>query len=152
MVIITLHDSKILLSLHYFLTPQFENFTNLLIGILGVSNPTFFLRFLRKYVTILVNISNISNNTVLQCYLLRIFVSIRRLFQLILCIGISTPPHLKNMTFSFANYPLKSSNYPSAPFWTGFSVNSHNINNFLSLTASHLLNSLLKFPSLNCYS
>ena len=149
MVIITLHDSKILLSLHYFLTPQFENFTNLLIGILGVSNPTFFLRFLRKYVTILVNISN---NTVLQCYLLRIFVSIRRLFQLILCIGISTPPHLKNMTFSFANYPLKSSNYPSAPFWTGFSVNVHNINNFLSLTASHLLNSLLKFPSLNCYS
>ena len=75
MVIITLHDSKILLSLHYFLTPQFENFTNLLIGILGVSNPTFFLRFLRKYVTILVSISNISNNTVTMLFALDICVN-----------------------------------------------------------------------------
>ena len=38
-------NSKILLSLHYFLTPQFQTFTNLLIGIFGVSNPTFFLDF-----------------------------------------------------------------------------------------------------------
>ena len=50
-VIITLYNSKIMLSLHYFLTPQFQTFTNLLIGIFGVSNPTyyyyyFFLRFL----------------------------------------------------------------------------------------------------------
>ena len=51
MVIITLYNSKILLSLHYFLTPQFQTFTNLLIGIFGVSNPTFFFfRFLRNYV------------------------------------------------------------------------------------------------------
>ena len=45
MVIITLYNSKILLSLHYFLTPQFQTFTNLLIGIFGVSNPTFFFFF-----------------------------------------------------------------------------------------------------------
>ena len=37
----------------------------------------FFWRFLRNYVSIVVNI--ISNNTVLQCYLLCIFVSIWRL-------------------------------------------------------------------------
>ena len=104
MVIITLHNSKILLSLHYFLTPQFQTFTNLLIGIFGVSNPFFFfflLRFLRN-VSIIVNISNISNNTVLQCYLLWIFVLIKRLFQIIVCIGVSAPLHLKNMTPSFA--------------------------------------------------
>ena len=93
MVIITLYNSKILLSLHYFLTPQFQTFTNLLIGIFGVSNPTF-LRFLRHYMSIIVNV--ISNNTVLQCYLLWIFVSLRRLLQLIVCIRVSTPPHLKN--------------------------------------------------------
>ena len=114
MVIITLYNSKILLSLHCFLTPQFQTFTNLLIGIFGVSNLTFFLRFLRNYVSIIVNI--ISNNTALQCYLLWIFVSIRRLLQLIVCIGVSTPPHLKNMTPSFAKSPLKSANYPSSPF------------------------------------
>ena len=51
----------------------------------------FLLRFLRNYVSIIVNI--ISNNTVLQCYLLWIFVSIRRLLQLIMCTGVSTPPH-----------------------------------------------------------
>ena len=114
MVIITLYNSKILLSLHYFLTPQFQTFTNLLIGIFGVSNLTFFLRFLRNYVSIIVNI--ISNNTVLQCYLLWIFVSIRRLLQLIVCIGVSTPPRLKNMALSFAKFPLKFANYPSPPF------------------------------------
>ena len=117
MVIITLYNSKILLSLHYFLTPQFQTFTNLLIGIFGVSNPTFFLlRFLINYVSIIVNI--ISNNTVLQCYLLWIFVSIRRLLQLIVCIGVSTAPssHLKNITPSFAKSPLKSANYPKPPF------------------------------------
>ena len=157
MVIITLYNSKILLSLHYFLTPQFQTFTNLLIGIFGVSNLTFFLfflllRFLRNYVSIIVNI--ISNNTVLQCYLLWIFVSIRRLLQLIVCIGVSTLPYLKNMTPSFTKSPLKSANYPS-PLFTrftpspippqkfffmhplppplpkmGFSVNSHNIKTF----------------------
>ena len=123
MVIITLYNSKILLSLHYFLTPQFQTFTNLLIGIFGVSNPTFFffffllLRFLRNYVSIIVNI--ISNNTVLQCYLLRIFVSIRRLLQLIVCIGSELHPHLKNITPSFAKSPLKSRKY-SSPLFRGF--------------------------------
>ena len=118
MVIITLYNSKILLSLHYFLTPQFQTFTNLLIGIFGVSNPTFFffLKFLRNYVSIIINI--ISNNTVLQCYLLWIFVSIRRLLQLIVYIVVSTAPtsHLKNITPSFAKSPLKSANYPKPPF------------------------------------
>ena len=104
MVIITLYNSKILLSLHYFLTPQFQTFTNLPIGISGDSNPTFFfffLRFLRNYVSIIVSI--ISNNTVLQCSLFWIFVSIRRLLQLIMCIGVSLPPapHLKNIIISF---------------------------------------------------
>ena len=113
MVITTLYNSKLLLSLHYFLTPQFQTFTNLLIRIFGVSNPTafffaFFLRFLRNCVSIIVNI--ISNNTVLQCCLLWIFVSIRRLLQLIVCIGISTPPHLKNTTPYFAKFTLKSVN------------------------------------------
>ena len=42
-VISTLYNSKMLLSLHYFITPQFQTFTNLLIGIFWVSNPTFFL-------------------------------------------------------------------------------------------------------------
>ena len=94
-VIITFYNSKILLSLHYFLTPQFQTFTNLLIGIFGVSYLTFFLfflllRFLRNYVSIIVNI--ISSNTMLQCYLLWIFASIRGLLQLIVCIGLSTAP------------------------------------------------------------
>ena len=73
----------------------------LLIEIFGVSNPNFFffLRFLRNYVPIIVDF--ISNNTVLQCLLLWIFVSIRRLLQLIVWIGFSTPPRLKNMTNSF---------------------------------------------------
>ena len=87
MVIITLYNLKILLSLHYFLTPQFQTFTNLLIRICEVSNLSLFERerFLRNYVSIIVN--DISNNTVLQCYLLWIFVSIRRLLQIIVCIG-----------------------------------------------------------------
>ena len=102
-----------------FHTPQFQTFTSLLIGIFGVSNSTFFLllTFLRNYVSIIVNI--ISNNTALQCYLLWIFVSIRRLLQLIVCIGVPTAshlPHLKNITPSFAKSPLKSANYPKPPF------------------------------------
>ena len=112
MVIITLYNSKLLLSLHYFLTPQFQTFTNLLIGICGVSNSTFFWDFWET-VSIIVNI--ISNNTVLQCYLPWIFFSIRRLLQIIVCIGVSVPPHLKNTTPSFANSHLKSANYPSPP-------------------------------------
>ena len=74
--------------------------------VIPLSFSFFFLRFSRNYVSIIVNI--ISNNTVL-CYFLWIFVSIRRLLQLIVCMGVSTPPLLKNMTTSFAKSPLKSS-------------------------------------------
>ena len=88
---------------------------------LGLATPlwlvfllVFFLRFLRNCVSIIVNI--VSNNTVLPCYLLWIFVSIRRLLQIIACIGVSTPPHLKNTTSSFAKSLLKSANYPSRSF------------------------------------
>ena len=99
MVIITLYNSKILLSLHYFLTPQSQTFTNLLIRIFGVSNPTFFMRFLRNYVSIIVGL--ISNNTVLQCCLLWIFVSIRRLLRFIVCIG--SQPLNTEVDFDFAD-------------------------------------------------
>ena len=50
----------------------------------------------------------ISNNTVLQFYFLWIFVSIRRLLQLIVCIGVSTPPHL-NRLLLFFRFPRKLS-------------------------------------------
>ena len=91
MMFITLHNSKILLSLHCFLTPQFQTFTNLLIGIFGISNPTkIFLEMDRNNASIIVTM--ISNITVLQCYLLWIFVSIRRLLKLIVCTVVSTPP------------------------------------------------------------
>ena len=92
------------LILHCYWTPQFQNFTNLPIGIFGVSNPLFFfvffffffflfcfvLRFLRNYVWIIVNI--VSNNTVLMCYLLWIFVPIRRLLQLSVHWGLNPSP------------------------------------------------------------
>ena len=52
----------------------------------------------------------------LQCYLLWIFVSIRRLIQLIVCIGVSTAPHYKTAPPSFAKSPLKSANYSSPSF------------------------------------
>ena len=133
MVIIKFYDSKILQSLHYFLTPQFQIFTNLLIGIFGVSNLTFvfFFRFLRNYVSIIVNI--ISNKTVLQCYLLWIFVLIRRILQLIVYIGVSTTPHphLKNITHSFAKSPLKSANYPKHPFSAMHPPKKNNNNFFM---------------------
>ena len=91
---IAIPELRITLSLHNF------KLLLLLIGILGVSNPTFFWDFWDFwffYVSILANI--ISNNTVLQCYLLWIFVSIRRVLQLIVCIGVSTPsPHPKNIS------------------------------------------------------
>ena len=123
MVIITLYNSEILLTLHYFLTPLFQTFTNLPIGIFGVSNLTIFFFFFevgRNYVSIIVNI--ISNNTVLQCFLLWIFVSIRKLLQFIVCIGVSTlpyPPTSKTSSFLFfffAKPTLKPANYPSPPF------------------------------------
>ena len=44
----------------------------------------------RNYVSIIVTI--VSNITMLQRYLPWIFVSIRRLLQFIVCIGVSTPP------------------------------------------------------------
>ena len=64
-------------SLHNFkLLPicQLE-FFGLVIHCFFVCLFAFFLRFLRNYVSVIVNI--ISNNTVLQCYLLWIFVSIK---------------------------------------------------------------------------
>ena len=104
MVIITLHNSKILLSLHCFLTPQFQTFTNLITGIFGVRNLTFFFFLIfffeigRNYLSIIVN--TIINITMLQCYLLWIFVSRRRLLQLMVCIGVSPTQPLKNITHS----------------------------------------------------
>ena len=151
-MVITLHNSKILLSMHYFLIRQSQTFPNLLIGIFWVSNPTqLFFEIRRNYVSIIVTI--ISNITVLQCYLLWIFVSIRRLLQLIVYIVVSTAPasHLKNITPSIAKSPLKSANYPKPPFQaihppqkkiffhaplppkkkqSNFSVNSYNIKIF----------------------
>ena len=122
MVIITLYNSKILLSLHYFLVPQFQTLNNLklLIRIFGVSNPIF-KSFLRNYVSIIVNI--ISNKTALQRYLLWIFVSIRRLLQLIVCISVSIPLHLKN-NLNPSTLPIKKKKK------SDFSVNSHNIKIF----------------------
>ena len=118
MVIIALYNSEILLSLHCFLTPQFQTFTYMIIGIFGVKNTTFFCFFFeigRNYLSIIGNIIII---TVLQCYLLWIFVSIRRLLQLIVCIGVS-PSHLpsqKHHLFFFAKPSHKSANYPGHPF------------------------------------
>ena len=92
-LVFTFYNSKILLSLHFFLIRQFQTFTNLLIGMFGVVIHFFFFFFFeigRNYVSIIVTI--ISNITVLQCHLLWVFVSIRKLLQLILCIGVSTAP------------------------------------------------------------
>ena len=124
MFIITLYNSKIFLSVHYFFTPQFQTFLPICqLEFCELVIPFFFsfffsffffLRFLRNYVSVIVNI--ISNNTVLQCYLLWIFVSIRRLLQVKVCIGVSTTPHVKNMTLSFAKFPLKSANYSNRAF------------------------------------
>ena len=90
---------KILLSLHYFLTLQFQTFTK-------IPHFFFFFEIGRKYVSIIVNI--ISNNTVLQSDLLWIFVSIRRLLQLIVCIrGLKAPSQKHNsFFFSFLPSPL----------------------------------------------
>ena len=117
-MVITLHNSKILLSLHCFLTRQFQTSTNLLIGIFEVSNPTnfffffFFFEIGRNHVSIRVTI--ISNITVLQCYLLWKFVSIRRLFQFIVCIGVSTPPqkHQPVLSCQAPSYICKLSKPP----------------------------------------
>ena len=149
MVIITLYNSKILLSLDYFFTPQFQTFINLLTGIFGVSNHTFFFFEIgRNYVSTIVNI--IISNTVWQCCLLWIFVSVRRLLQLIVCTGVSTPPppfppQKHHPFFFFAKPLLKSANYPSphphpkrycffmhppTPSKSNFSVNSHSIKIF----------------------
>ena len=83
--------------------------------VLGVRNPTVFLCFFLFEIFEKLSI-NYSNNTALQCYLLCIFLSVRRLTQLILCIGVSTTPHLKNTTPSFVKSPRKSANYPSSSF------------------------------------
>ena len=127
-MVITISNSKILLSLHCFLTRQFQAFTtNLLIVIFGVRNPTYFFwrqveTMCQLYLLLLAILL-----TVLQCYLIWIFVSIR-LLQFIVCIGVSTPPQ-KLQNFFFAKRPLKSANYPRLPFqaihsrYIGFSCN-----------------------------
>ena len=103
MMFITLHNSKILLSLHCFLTPQFQTFTNLLIGIFWLVIPLIFLFEIGiNYVSVIVTI--ISNTTMLQCYLVWIFVSIRRLLQLMKCIGVSTPSQ-KHQPLLFCQAP-----------------------------------------------
>ena len=110
----SLYNSKILLFLHYFLTPQFQTFTKIF--------HLFLFEIGRNFVSIIVNV--ISNNTVLQCYLLWIFVSIRRLLQLIVCIGVSTPVTSKTSSFPFfffAKPPFKSGNY-SSPFFRQFTA------------------------------
>ena len=58
----------------------------------------------------------ISNTTVLQCYFLWIFLSIRRLLELIVGIGVSALPRplLKNITPSFLPSPLLNLE-PSSP-------------------------------------
>ena len=115
MVIISLYNSKILLSLHYFLTPQFQTFTNLLTGIFGVRNPTyFFFEIGRNYVSIIVNI--IRN-------LLWIFVSIRRLLQLIVCIRVLTLPQKHHrFFFSFLPSPLLNLQTMQAPLFSRFNL------------------------------
>ena len=140
-MVITLHNSKILLSMHYFLIRQSQTFPNLLIGIFWVSNPTqLFFEIRRNYVSIIVTI--ISNITVLQCYLLWIFVSIRRLLQLIVCIVVPAPPHLKNMTPSFAKSPFKSANYPR-PLFRRFTTppSPHSPQNLIFQRTPTILNS-----------
>ena len=121
MVIIILYNSKTLLSPHYFLTPQFQNFTNMLIEIFGVSNPTFlfiYFFFFEIFEKLCVDYIQLILLVIilLQCYLLQIFVSIRRLLQLIVCIGVTFSSHLKTMTPSFVKPLLKSANYQS-PFF-----------------------------------
>ena len=64
-----------------------------------------FSRFLRNYVSIIVTI--ISNNTVLQCYLLWMFVSIRRLLQLSVHWGLNLSP--LNKLLLFFRFPRKLS-------------------------------------------
>ena len=78
----------------YHHTPQFQTFTNLIIGIFRVRNPTFF--FFWNYVPVIVNI------------IIWIFVSIKRLLQLIVYIGISPSPPQKHHPFFFAKPSLKT--------------------------------------------
>ena len=66
MAIITLYNSKILLSLHCFLTPHFQTFTYLILEFWGLGIPLFFFFFLeigRNYVSIIVNIIIITVST-----------------------------------------------------------------------------------------
>ena len=94
-MVITLHKSKILLSLNCFLTRKFQTFTNLLIETFSLVIPPifffFFFFFEIDWSNASVIVTIISNITCLQFYLLRILVPIRRLLQLIVCIGVSIP-------------------------------------------------------------
>ena len=116
MVLITLYNSKILLSLHYFLTPKFQTFTNLLIGIFGVSNPTFFFffRFLRSYVSIIVNI--ISNNTVLNVICFVYFVNKKAPPTHSAHLGLNPTPSPQPQKHNPFFSQVKSANYRSPSF------------------------------------
>ena len=127
-----------MLILHSYWTPQFQNFTIPPIWLSSHSRvqtcrcpcitfslnnwnhlPIYYLEFLGlvislffffwggNYVSIKVNI--ISNKTVLQCYLLWIFESIKSIFQLIVCIFPCTrPSHFpKNQIFQWTPIILK---------------------------------------------
>ena len=69
---------------------NFKLFPICLLEFLGLVIPrNYFFEICRNYVSVIITI--ISNITVLHCYLFWIFVSIRRLLQLIVYIRVSTP-------------------------------------------------------------
>ena len=82
----------------------------------GGRNPTFL--FFLRYVETMGQLQLILLFLLLQCYLLWIFVSIRRLLQLIVCIGVSTSTSKTSslLFFFFAKPPLKSADYPNPSF------------------------------------
>ena len=130
------------LILHSYWTPQFQHFT---IPPIWLSSHSITQRYCYPCVTFsfhnfkllpVWDLWEISNNTVLQCYLVWIFVSIRRLLQLIVCIGVSTPlSPQKHHPFFFSFLPSLVLNLQTiqAPLFSQFKLSKHP----------------LKFPSLN---
>ena len=92
----------------------------------------FFLRFLRN-LSIIVNIT--TNNTELQCYLLWIFLPIRRLLQFIVCIGVSTPPTSKTWPLLLPS-PLLNLQTMQAPLFRRFTPTPPTRKFFFSCTPS----------------
>ena len=108
------------LILHSYWTPQFQHFT---IPPIWLSSHSMTQRYCYPCVTFsfhnfkllpVWDLWEISNNTVLQCYLVWIFVSIRRLLQLIVWIGFAKP--LKIITLYFFPCPLLNLQSVQAPF------------------------------------